>query len=91
MKSIDLASASPEHFTFRTFRAYRNVRRAARAMQRNHGKIRIMNLTGITGDSRDVYFVVSFAGNYHDERKPKELRRRNRARVISTPIGEVAK
>lgn len=84
MKSVDLAQAAPENFTFRTFRAYRNVRRAARAMQRTRGKIRIMNLTGITHDSRDVYFVVSFAGNYHDERKPKELRRR---RKVASRIG----
>lgn len=88
MHSVDLAQASPENFTFRTFQVYRSALKAARSMKRRKGKIRVMDLSRHTNDSRDVYFVVSFAGNYHDNRKPKEFRKRTRSKV-TFPQNEV--
>jgi len=76
LHSVNLAEAAPEQFTFRTFHAFRSARKAARAMKKRNGKIRVMDLRQRTKDARDVYFVVSYAGNFHDSRVPKEFRRR---------------
>lgn len=91
--------AAPENYSARTHKAYRNITRAERAMKRidmkygkDASKLRMMDLRHMTGDARDVYFMVSW--NLSTIRPPRKwsyrpTRTRNKARIVAKRCGDV--